>query len=105
MGTEFVIAIYRPKAGKAAELDALIEKHLPVLRAEGLATEREAVVMRSADGTVLEVFEWADAAAAGKAHENAAVGAIWGAMAEVADFMTLADLKEATRPFPHFQPA
>jgi hypothetical protein len=103
MSTEIVTAVYRAKAGKDAELAALIERHVPVLRAEGLATERDVVVMRSPkDGTFIEVFEWASKDAASSAHENAAVGEIWGAMADVAEFLTLADLPEATDRFPHF---
>jgi hypothetical protein len=105
MGTEIVIAVYRAKAGKEAELASLIERHVPVLRAEGLASEREVVVMRSPkDGTFMEVFEWSSREAAQAAHTNEQVGAHWGAMAEVADFLTLADLPEAVDRFPHFSP-
>lgn len=104
MGAEICMAIYRPKPGKDAELAALIERHLPVLRAEGLATDREAIVMRSRDGSFVEVFEWVEADAPARAHENAAVGAIWGAMMEVATFCVPADLAEATTQFAHFAP-
>ncbi|MDF1700725.1 MAG: hypothetical protein P1V36_06170 [Planctomycetota bacterium] len=104
MGTEICMAIYRPKPGKDAELAALIEGHVPVLRGEGLATDREAIVMRSRDGSFVEIFEWAEADAAGRAHENAAVAAIWGAMMEVATFGVPADLAEATTRFAHFAP-
>ena len=102
---QIVTAVYRPHPGKEDTLAALIEKHYPLLRAEGLATERAPVVMRSqTDGTFIEVFEWINGGAAGVAHENPAVSALWEAMAEVADFLTLADLPEAATRFPHFRP-
>ena len=88
------------------ELVALIGKHEPALRASGLVTERPFTIMRSRDGsTFIEVFEWTSMDAATAAHSSEHVGPIWGAMAEVAEFLTLADLAEATTRFPHFAPA
>lgn len=105
MATEICIAIYRPKPGKDEQLARLIEGHVPLLQAEGLATDRAPIVMRSSkDGTFLEVFEWAHAGAAGEAHEHAKIGPLWEAMGEVGDFLTLADVPEAAGQFPHFLP-
>jgi hypothetical protein len=105
MGAQIVTAMYRPKPGKAEELEALVRRHQPALRAAGLVTERPTILMRSAaDGTFVEIFEWASGEAARSAHEDEAVGALWTAMEAVADFVTLADLPEATRRFPHFTP-
>lgn len=105
MGVEIVQAVYRAKPGKIDELKALIDKHEPALRASGLVTERPFTIMVSSDGaTFIEVFEWTSMQAANDAHDDERVGPIWGAMAEVADFLTLADLEEATRRFPHFAP-
>ena len=68
-------------------------------------TDRPFTIMRSNDGrTFVEIFEWANAEAAHDAHTNEHVGPVWEAMAEVADFMTLADVAEATKQFPHFKP-
>ena len=53
------IAAYRPKAGQHHALLALVRDHVPTLRRLGLATGRPATAMRAADGTVLEVFDWA----------------------------------------------
>ena len=103
MANEICIAIYRAKPGKEEALVDLIQGHVPLLQAEGLATDRAAIVMRSkSEGTFLEVFEWAAEDAAEKAHTHPKVGPYWGQMAEVANFMTLADLPEATSMFPHF---
>jgi len=105
MAHEFCIALYRPKAGKSDELAALIAGHVPLLRSEGLATDREAIVMRSPkDGTFLEIFEWVAPDSAHAAHTNEKVGPLWGQMGEIADFVTLSDVPEAGVPFPHFTP-
>lgn len=103
--SEIVLAIYQPHEGKEGELDQLVGRHLPLLRKKGLVTARQAVRMRSASHAVVEVFEWVDAEASGRAHSDPDVSALWEAMAQVAEFPCLADLPEATRRFPHFAPA
>jgi hypothetical protein len=54
----FAIVAYHPREGMEAELREAIRDHLEVLGAEGLVTPRAPYVMRSQDGTYLEVFEW-----------------------------------------------
>jgi quinol monooxygenase YgiN len=98
-----VIAQYRPKPGKDAELLDLVRGHAPALRGLGLATEREAVVLRAADGTLLEIFEWTSTDAVERAHHDPAVQALWARFEEVSAFGTLSELAEAKRPFPHFE--
>ena len=98
----FVIVAYRPKPGQDAGLRAAVDKHLCVLRAEGLVTDSAAQVMRAADGTIVEVFEWASAEAIAKAHSNPAVQALWGEFAAVCDYVPLARLAEAQQMFAEF---
>jgi hypothetical protein len=104
MAGKIVIALYRPHEGKENELETLVERHVPVLRAEQLVTERPATVMRAKDGTMVEVFEWNSEEAAQRAHSVASVAEIWGQMAEVSDFVSLGSLQEADGSFPHFDP-
>jgi hypothetical protein len=105
MPSEIVIAVYRPKPGKERALEALIAKHVPTLRAAGLATSRPALLMRSADGAYLEVFEWKDGgASANAAHDDPRVRAIWDPMGDVCEFAPLSSVREAKDRFPHFRP-
>ena len=53
-----VIVAYRPKPGKADELVALTREHYPILREQGLVTERLPTIGRAADGTIVEAFEF-----------------------------------------------
>ena len=99
-----VIAAYRPKAGQQAALKALVEEHVPVLREQGLATERPAVVMEAADGTILELFEWTSAEAIEEAHSNEAVGVLWDRFHAICDYVPLAELEEARALFAEFAP-
>lgn len=99
---EVVIAMYRPKAGKVTELEALVKKHFPILKEYGLTTERDPFIGRSTDGTILEVFEWATPEKAKQAHDHPAVAQIWEAMAMVCDFGKLEQMPEAKNMFPHF---
>jgi len=101
MGRSVIVA-YTPKPGRAEALLAAVRKHLPVLRAEGLVTERPAHVMRAADGTVVEVFEWRSAEAIARAHQSPAVQALWEEFAAACDFRTLSGLAEAGQLFAEF---
>ncbi len=100
----FVIVAYKPKAGMADRLVACVAKHLKVLAAEELVSERPAYVMRGAGGTIVEVFEWASAEAIRRAHSNAAVGALWAEFAAVCDYVPLHTLPEAQQLFAEFEP-
>ncbi len=102
---EVVIAMYCPKEGKQKELDALVQKHFPILKEYGLTTGKDPFIGRSSDGTILEVFEWANPESAKKAHDHPAVAKIWEAMAVVCDFGTLSQMPEAKSRFPHFTKA
>lgn len=99
---QVVIAIYRPKAGKTAELETLVKKHFATLNEYGLTTEHASFIGRSSDGSILEIFEWNSPEAAEKAHDHPAVAKIWEAMAQVCEFGKLKELPEINKPFPHF---
>ena len=101
---QMVIVAYRPKPGREAELLQLVREHVPALRAEGLATAREPLVMRAADGSLVEIFEWTSAEAVAGAHHNPNVQALWNRFAECCDYETLANLPEAQRLFSPFEP-
>ena len=99
-----VIVAYRPRPGKEALLLELTRQHLPVLRAQGLATERPSYAMRSADGTIVEVFEWKSQGAIDSAHTNPVVSKMWERYAEACEYIPLKNLKEAGDLFAGFDP-
>jgi len=102
MTKKIFIAMYKPHDGQEEALRQLIEQHLPTLKRLGLITDRPGILAKAADGTYLEIAEWCDEQAAGKAHRAPEVGKIWQAMSEICDFPGLADLPEANKPFPNF---
>jgi len=104
MDPEVAFALYRPQDGKERELLRLIGDHLPTLRRLELITDRPPLLLRSLDGTYVEIFEWRSGRAARVAHEHPEVAAVWEAMGEVADFRALADLEESKAQFCHFTP-
>jgi hypothetical protein len=97
-----VIVAYTPKAGKEEQLLAALRKHLEVLRAEQLATDKPAYVMRAEDGTVVEVFEWRSAEAINQAHTNPSVAALWAEFGAACDYTPLTKLAECQRMFAEF---
>lgn len=102
MGTMVIVA-YRPKAGCEAELEALVREHIPCLRALGLVTERPAQAMRAKDGTMVEVFEWAEGAIEA-AHNSSRVAELWERFGNACDYVPLRELPEAEAMFAEFEP-
>jgi quinol monooxygenase YgiN len=97
-----VIVAYRPKPGKADALKDLTRTHVARLRKEGLVTDREAVIMETTDGTIIEMFEWLSAAAIQQAHTNPAVHQLWAEYAAVCDYVPLNTLPETANLFAEF---
>lgn len=97
------IATYRPKPGKEVVFLELLKKHIPTLRAQGLITDSPAYASRSANGTILEVFEWKSEEAKAKAHENKAVMDCWNQFFGLAEIVTLNSLEETKAPFASFE--
>jgi hypothetical protein len=99
----FVIAAFKPKPAMQQHLLAVVEKHWRILQAQSLVTERPRYAMQSADGTVLEVFEWRSPEAIEQAHHNPAVLALWAEFEAVCEYVPLSGLSESQHPFSEFQ--
>ncbi len=97
-----VMVGYKPKPGKEADLDKLMETHLEILRQQKLATSRESILMKSKDGTVIEVFEWESALAIEEAHSNPVVMKMWEEYEAVCDYVPIASISEASDLFAEF---
>ena len=102
MSTKLTFAMYKPKEGKSADLKAILEDHIPTLQRLELITGNPAYMLESADGTIIEVFEWTGDAAKDIAHKHPAVRAIWGRMMNICSFPCLKELPEAEHSFPNF---
>lgn len=98
------VACYKPRPGKEADLLDLVRNHLPPLRAEGLVTDRNSIVMQAADGTLIEVFEWVSREAIEGAHKNQAVIDLWKKFEAVCWYETPSNLPEFQNMFAHFEP-
>jgi len=101
---QFSIACYRPKPGKDDELLKLTREHIPILRKEGLVTDRPPYTMRAKDGTIVEVFEWKSSEAIASAHANPEVAKLWERYAAACDYVSLGSLAEAHDMFAGFEP-
>ena len=98
------IVAYRPKPGKEEEVLALVRDRVPTLRQEDLVTNRKPVIMRSCDGTIIEVSEWKSHQAIDAAHKNPNVLAMWNKFFAVCDCVPLSTLAEAQEMFAGFEP-
>ena len=102
-GCTLVIVAYKPKPGKEADLLQLTREHVPLLRAEGLATDRPFIACQTKDGTIVEVFEW-EAGGAERAHANPVVRELWERYAVACDIVPLVSLPESSTMFASFTP-
>jgi len=98
------VVAYRPKPGREHELLQLVRSRVPTLRKEGLVTDRVPTVMRSRDGTLIEVSEWKSHAAIDAAHRNPNVLAMWDKFFALCDCVPLKTLAEAEEMFAGFEP-
>jgi quinol monooxygenase YgiN len=99
-----VIVAYRPKPGKENELIDLVRSRVPTLRKEGLVSDRVPTIMRSRDGTIIEVSEWKSREAIDAAHKNPNVLAMWNKFFAICDCIPLNTLAEANEMFAGFEP-
>lgn len=99
---QIVIAAFKPKPGLEAELNQVIADRLPLLRRLGLATDRENVTMRAANGTIIDVSEWTDEEAIARAHQTPEVLELWQRFEACSDFVKLDSLAEVHQDFPTF---
>ena len=102
-GKTVVIVAYKPKPGKEADLLQLTREHVPLLRAEGLATDHPVTACQAKDGTIVEVFEWA-AGGVERAHSNPVVHKLWERYAAACDIVPLVSLPESSNIFASFTP-
>ena len=99
-----VIVAYRPQPGKEKELLELVRNRVPTLRKEGLVTDRVPAIMRSRDGTIVEVSEWKSQEAIDAAHRNPNVLAMWDKFFAICECVPLNTLPEAADMFAGFTP-
>lgn len=101
---ETVICTFRVQPGQEAAFEGLLARHWPTLRKLGLATETPTQLFKGSEegGTFyVEIFEWRSREAAGLAHDQPEVMAIWEPMGGLCEGR---GGKQAMS-FPHVQPA
>jgi hypothetical protein len=97
------VACYRPRPGCEEALVELVRNHLPPLRSEGFVTDRASIVMRAADGTIVEVFEWCSKEAIEAAHKNPVVLDLWKRFEALCSYETPCNVDEFKNMFSHFE--
>lgn len=99
-----VVAVYKPRPGKEAELTELVRGHVPRLLAAGLVTDRAPIAARAGDGTIMEVFEWLSEDAIASAHNNLVVQQMWREFEACCWYETPANVPDLQRMFVSLDP-
>lgn len=98
-----MIVAYQPNTGCEQQLIDLVSQHVPLLRELGLATDRPTSVMRSANGTIVEVFEWVSADAIAAAHRDPSVQKLWAQFTAICEYRPISEVPEAGELFSEFE--
>jgi hypothetical protein len=99
-----VIAVYKPRPGREAELASLVRDHVPDLRAQGLVSDRVPIAAVAGDGTIVEVFEWLSEDAIENAHTNPVVQEMWRKFEACCWYETPANVPDLQRMFVSLDP-
>ena len=75
MGLMGIVA-YRAREGSERKLLSLIRRHAPLLKSLGGISEAS-FLMKSVDGSIIEVFEWRSMAAKKKAMQSPELWELW----------------------------
>jgi len=94
-----VVAVYKPRPGKEAELAALVRDHVGDLRAVGLVTDRAPIAAIASDGTIIEVFEWVSEEVIAGAHAHPVVQEMWKKFEACCWYETPANVPDLQRMF------
>ncbi|MCW3463563.1 hypothetical protein [Chitinophaga nivalis] len=103
MGVVVMVA-YQPKSGQEELLNQLVSAHVPILRGEGLATERTPLILRAKDGTLIEIFEWKSADSIVAARDNDIVKELWDKFQTACNYIAPAHVPEFQEIFSSFEP-
>lgn len=105
MNTERIVIVgYKPLPGKEKALEELMKTHVSRLRNQGLASDRDPILMQAKSGVIIEIFGWKSAAAIEAAHANPEVQKMWGEYEAVCEYVPVGTLEECTNLFSEFSP-
>lgn len=103
MEERVVIVAYKPLRGKEKDLQKLVGNHYPILKKEGLVSDRKPIIAKASDETIIEVFGWKSGESIDKAHENEVVQNLWEEFNKVCEYIPIGKVKEAETVFSEFQ--
>jgi hypothetical protein len=88
------IACYQPGKDQSGRMKKLVKRHAPLLYQEGLITGRPPVLLESANGILIEIFEWVSKSAKIKAHKNPKILELWREMQRIGKNVSLSRIDE-----------
>lgn len=99
-----VIAAYEPFPGQEPALAELMKTHWERLNKESLVSSRKPMIVRTKDGSIIEVFGWKSQEAILAAHLNATVLRMWEEFSEVCEYVPVNEIQESQQLFSKFTP-
>jgi hypothetical protein len=97
------IGIYKAHKGKKKELMELMLQHQPLLRKEGLLTEKEGFIGLTQDNSIIEIYEWKSIGSVQQAKKNPRVQELWKKVHKISDSLGMNKITESKKSTPGFR--
>jgi hypothetical protein len=97
------LCAYRPREGRARELEEFLALEIGILRARGHITERRAPVCRTERGELLTIVEWRTARSVDEAHADPVIVELWERKQDLAEYLGADGLARGDVPFASYE--
>jgi hypothetical protein len=97
------LILYSPRKDREQELVEMLQNNIPVMRKLGLVTDREQIIARTKDGSILQVFEWKSEDSQDQAMAHPVCQEMWLKVGNISEFQKPAVLAEFNEVFSMFE--
>jgi hypothetical protein len=98
-----VLCVYRPRDGRATELEEYLPLEIATLRSRAYITQRVVPVCRTERGEYLAIIEWRTARSVDEAHADPVIVKLWDRKQELAEYVGVDGLARAELPFASYE--
>ncbi|HUG29697.1 MAG TPA: hypothetical protein VMQ65_04170 [Candidatus Limnocylindria bacterium] len=102
-GRRLALCVYRPRDGRAAELEQFLPLEIATLRSRAYITQRGVPVCRTERGDYLAIVEWRTARSVDEAHADPVIVELWDKKQELAEYVGVDGLARADQPFASYE--
>jgi hypothetical protein len=100
---QIALILYSPRKDREQELVEMLQNNIPVMRKLGLITDREQILARTKDGSIIQLFEWKSEESQDQAMAHPVVQEMWLKVGNISEFQKPAAVAEFNEVFSMFE--